>query len=139
VSGWRTYDQNGEMMDCVSFHLEAFPPSGPRTVPEVLQLLHAEEQRLISGTDDALPPFGPEMTQFVDEIKRQWPPRKDDPDSPWKVSPDWKPMTGGGTGFVIVWSRADEMYTAILEIAARTNVIIYNPQFGEVIIPPRLA
>ena len=47
-------------------------------------------------------------------------------------------MTGGGTGFAIVWSRADEMYTAVLEIAARTNVIIYDPQAGEVILPPGL-
>ena len=122
----------------VSFDLQAFPPSGPRTVPEVLQVLDAEEQRLITGTDDALPPFDREMTQFVDEIRRRWPSLEDHPESPWSVSPDWKPMTGGGTGFAIVWSRADEMYTAVLEIAARTNVIIYDPQAGEVILPPGL-
>ncbi len=88
----------------VSFHLQAFPPSGPRTVLEVRQLLDAEEQRLITGTDDSLPPFGPEMTQFVDEIRRRWPSLEDDPGSPWSVSPGWKPTTGGGTGFAIVWS-----------------------------------
>jgi hypothetical protein len=125
------------MMDRVGFHLYAFPSSGPRTYPEVLQLLHAEEQRLIVGADDALPPFGPEMTQFADEVRRRWLP--DHPDGPWQVSPDWKPMTGGGTGFVVLWSRVDEVYTAILEIAARTNVIIYDPQFGDVILPPGLA
>jgi hypothetical protein len=46
------------MKDRVSFDLQAFPPSDPRTVPEVRQLLDAEEQRLVSSTGDALPPFG---------------------------------------------------------------------------------
>jgi hypothetical protein len=123
----------------VSFDLNAFPPSGPRTVWEVRQLLDAEEQRLVTGADDPLPPFGPEMARFVDEIKRRWPSLEDDPDSsPWSVSPGWQPMTGGGTGCNIIWSRADEMYTAILEIAARANVIIYDPQVPEVILPPGL-
>ena len=119
----------------MSFDLQAFPPSGPRTLAEVRLLLDAEEQRLVTGTDEALPPFGPEMTQFIDEIIGRWPSGEDEPDSPWSVSPGWEPMTGGGTGFAIVWSRADEVYTAVLEIAARTNVIIYDPQAGEVILP----
>ena len=38
----------------MSFDLDAFPPSGPRTALEVGRLLDAEEQRLINGTDDAL-------------------------------------------------------------------------------------
>lgn len=122
----------------MSFDLQAFPPSGPRTVSEVRQLLDAEEQRLITGTDDRLPPLGPEMAPFVDEIKRRWPYLEDDPGSPWSVLPDCQPTTGGGTGFGVVWSRADEVYTAILEIAARANVIIYDPQLPEVILPPGL-
>jgi len=122
----------------VSFDLHAFPSAGPRTVLEVRQLLDAEEQRLVTGTGDPLPPFGPEMAWFVDEIKRRWPSLEDDPGSPWSVSPGWQPATGGGTGFAVVWSRADEMYTAILEIAAHANVIIYDPQVPEVVLPPGL-
>jgi hypothetical protein len=78
----------------VSFDLQAFPPSGPRTVSEVRRLLDAEERRLVTGTDDPLPPLGPEMTWFVDEIKRRWPSLQDDPGSPWSVSPDMQPATG---------------------------------------------
>jgi hypothetical protein len=101
--------------------------------------MDAEEQRLITTTHDALPPLGPEMVRFKDEIERRWRSLEDDPDgSPWSISPLWQPMTGGGTGFNIVWSRAHEMCTAILEIAARTNVIIYDPQVPEVILPPGL-
>jgi hypothetical protein len=122
----------------VSFDLQAFPPSGPRTVSEVRQLLDAEEQRLVTGIDDPLPPLGPEMAWFADEIKRRWPSLEDDPGSPWSVSPDWQPTTGGGTGFAIVWSRADEMDTAILEIAAHANVIIYDHQVPEVLLSPGL-
>ena len=122
----------------MSFDVQAFPPSGPRTVSEVHQLLDAEEQRWITGTDDRLPALGPEMAWFVDEIKRRWPSLEDDPGSPWSVSPDWQPTTGGGTGFAVVWSRADEMYTAILEIAAHANVIIYDSQVPEVVLPPGL-
>jgi hypothetical protein len=133
----RTHDQDRDDGP-VSFDLKAFPPSGPGTALEVRWLLDAEQQRLINETDDALAPFGSETTQFVDEIRRRWPSLEDNPDSPWSVSPDWKPMTGGGTGFAVAWSRADEMRTAILEIAARSNAIIYDPQAGEVILPPGL-
>jgi len=63
----------------VSFDLEAFPPSGPRPALEARRLLDAEEQRLINGTGDALHQFGPEMTQFVAEIRRRWPSLEDHP------------------------------------------------------------
>lgn len=45
-------------------------------------------------------------------------------------------MTGGGTGFTIVWPPANELCTAILEIAARTNVTITILKPGEAILPP---
>ena len=121
----------------MSFDLHAFPPSGPRTVAEVHQLLEAEEQRLLSGAGDVLPPPGPEMARFLGELERQWPSLVEDPDgSPWANCPLWFPVMGGGTAFGIRWSRADEMRKAILEIAARTNVIIYDRQIPEVISPP---
>ena len=122
----------------MSFDLHAFPPSGPRTVAEVLQLLEAEEQRLLSGAGDALSPQEPEMARFLDELEQRWPSLDEDPDaSPWSDSPLWFPTMGGGATFGISWSRADEMREAILEIAARTGVIIYDRQIPEVICPPR--
>src|SRR5712691_8905362 len=132
----------------VSFDLTAFPSTGPRTVPEVRQLLDDEEQRLVSeeqgptsATDDALAGPGPEMARFLDELGRRWPSLEDDPDrAPWSCSPLWQPTIGDqaieAIGMAIRWSRAEEMYTAIVEIAARTNVIIYDPQGPEVICPP---
>lgn len=41
----------------------------------------------------------------------------------WAGRDCWQP-TDGGTGLTILWSRAEEMRTAILEIATRTNAII---------------
>ncbi|HEY1914584.1 MAG TPA: hypothetical protein VGH27_03320 [Streptosporangiaceae bacterium] len=121
----------------MSFDLYAFPPAGPRTVSEVHQLLEDEEERLASEEGDVLPPPGPAMAQFLAELERRWPSLEDDPaGSPWSTWPLWQPMAGGGTGLNIAWSRADEVYTAVLEIAAGTKVIIYNPQDAEVIPPP---
>jgi hypothetical protein len=49
--------------------------------------------------------------------------RKEDPDgSPWSSWDCWQPTTDGGAGLTVLWSRAEEMRTAILEIATRTNV-----------------
>jgi hypothetical protein len=86
----------------VSFDLHAFPPSGPRTVAEVHQLLEAEEQRLVSGAGDVIPPPGPEMARFLNELERQWPSLEEDPDgSPWSNYALWFPVMGGGTAFGI--------------------------------------
>lgn len=118
----------------MSFDLLVFPSSGPTTVPEVHQLLDAEEQRLESHVDSTLPPPGPEMARFLDELERRWPSLEDDPDSsPWSSWPLWQPLTGGGTALNIAWSQAETMRTAILELAARVGVIIYDPQTDELI------
>jgi hypothetical protein len=132
----------------VSFDLIAFSPSGPRTVSDVRELLDAEEQRLVTGkpglangTDNAVVAAGPQMARFLDELNRRWPSLEEDPDSsPWSVSPLWQPAIGGqaieAIGMAIRWSRAEEVYTALVEIAADSNVIIYDQQTPEVICPP---
>ena len=113
----------------MSFDLLVFPPSGPATAAEVRRLLDAEEQRLISGADSALPPLGPEMARFMDEIKHRWPSPEDDPDgSPWTIEPGWEPSLGGGLGLAIKWSCPDSVLIAIFEVAGRTGVIVYDPQ-----------
>src|SRR5215470_13156769 len=120
----------------MSFDLLVFPPSGPATGAEVRRLLDAEEERLISGADTALPPLSPEMARFMDEIKHRWPSLDDDPDgSPWTIEHSWEPSLGGGLGLAIKWSCSDSVLIAIFEIAERTGVIIYDPQ-AEVVHRP---
>jgi hypothetical protein len=81
------------------------------------------------------------MGRFLDELERRWPSLEEDPyGSPWSCSPLWQPAIGGqaieAIGMAIRWSRTEKMYPAIVEIAAGSNVIIYDPQVPEVICPP---
>jgi len=127
------------MMGRVSFDLYAFPAPGPATVAEALQLLEADEAggclRFDSDTGERLPRPGPQMAKFIEELERRWPSLDDDPDSPWACWPLGAPIVGGGTGFNIRWSYAASVAPAIVEIAARHNVIIYDPQADQLIQP----
>jgi hypothetical protein len=118
----------------MSFDLRVYPPSGPTTLDEVDQLAEADEQAPI---DQEYPPPAPEMASFLTELERGWPSLEDDVEaSPWSSWPLWQPITGGGTDLNIRWPHAASMLAAILEIAARTNVIVFDPQSGQVILPP---
>lgn len=120
----------------MSFDLYVFPPSGPRTIEEVRRLLAQEERRLVQGDGSPLPPPGPQMARFLGELERRWPSLEEDPnDRPWSEWPLWQPTLGGGTGLAIRWSRAETMREAILDIAGSANVIVYDQQSDEVIIP----
>jgi hypothetical protein len=76
------------------------------------------------------------MATFMDELERRWPSLDGDRDSsPWASWPLWQPEAGGGTGLNISWSAVASVLPVILEIAGRTNVIIYDPQASQVINP----
>jgi hypothetical protein len=118
----------------MSFDLRAYPPSGPATLDEVYQLAAADEDAPI---DAEYPPPGPEMASFLAELERGWPSVQDGAEvSPWSCWPLWQPIAGGGTDLNIRWPHADSMLAAILEIAARTNVIVFDPQSEQVFLPP---
>jgi hypothetical protein len=119
----------------MSFDLLVYPPSGPATLDEVYQLKSAEED---APVDKDYPPPAPEMAIFLTELERGWPSPSDAGTSPWSSWPLWQPVTGGGTGLNIRWSNAVSMLAAILEIAARTNVIVFDQQSEQVILPPGL-
>jgi hypothetical protein len=122
----------------MSFDLYVFPPTGPATIPDVHRLMETEEDRLVNGTDSESPRSpSPEMTHFLDEVERRWPSPEADPDlRPWSSWPLWQPMEGAGTALNIRWSVSGSMIRDLLEIAARTRVIIYDPQGNELILPP---
>ena len=76
------------------------------------------------------------MARFLSELEQRWPSLDEDPDgSPWSTWPLWQPDAGGGTGLNIRWSYAASVMPEILKIAGRHNVIIYDPQAGQVIHP----
>jgi hypothetical protein len=111
---------------------------GPRSALEARQLLETrlEGLRFDSETRNRLPPPGPQMTRFMGELEQRWPSLDEDPDgSPWSSSPLWQPEAGGGRDSTSGWSYAASVMSEILEIAARHNVIIYDPQADQVIHP----
>lgn len=137
MHGWGPAQDDGR----VSFDLYAFPAPGPATIPEVRQLLEAEDAegtlRFDSETGEWLPRPGPQMARFVKMLERRWPSLEDDPDgSPWSSWPLWQPIADGGTALNIGWSYAASVLPAILQIAANTNVIIYDPQADRLTHPP---
>jgi hypothetical protein len=120
----------------MSFDLRVYPASGPTTLDEAHQLASADEDVAI---DEQFPPPAPEMASFLTELEQGWPSLEDDVEaSPWSCWPLWQPLTGGGTELNIRWPNAASMLAAILEIAARTNVIVFDPQSGQLILPPGL-
>jgi hypothetical protein len=124
----------------VSFDLYAFPTPGPATLPEVHRLIETDEPKDRWFDSDAgtwLPPPGPEMAVFMGELEDRWISMDDDDtdSSPWSSWPLWQPVAGGGTALNIRYSYAASMMPAILEIAAHTNVIIYDPQTNRLIQP----
>ena len=126
------------IIEIVSFDLYAFPSDGPRTISEVHKVWEAEEKRLLANeSDSSQPPDqpGPEMERFIGELETQWPSSDIDPDSsPWATWPLWQPV-GRGTALNIVWSHAATMQPAVVALARQCDVIIYDPQSGEVIVP----
>jgi len=123
----------------VSFDLYIFPAPGPMTVEEARQLLETEDPQFDTEAGAWLPPPGPEMAAFMDELERQWPSLDDDPDgSPWASWPLWQPVGGGGTALNVSWSFVDSTVPVILEIAAHANMVIYDPQPDELIRPGAL-
>ena len=110
----------------MSFDLRVYPPSGPATLDGVYQLADADEE---APSDEDRPAPSPEMASFLAELERGWPSSEDGFEaSPWSSWPLWQPITGGGTDLNIRWPHADTMLAAILEIAARTGVIVFDPQ-----------
>jgi len=114
--------------------------------------MEAEEERLSAGEGDytpddpeiagqlaelgTLPAPGSEMAQFLAELESRWPTLESDPDgSPWASSLLWQPMIGGGTGLNIVWSQAEAMRGDLVDLAGECNVIVYDPQSEEVVLP----
>ena len=119
----------------MSFDLYVFPPPGPTTIADAHRLIEAD-QDLDGRAPDVPARPDPEMASFLAELERRWPTLEEDVDaSPWSSSL-WHPDAGGGTELNISWPWAESMRPAILDIAARTKVTVYDPQADQLIRPP---
>lgn len=119
----------------MSFDLYVFPPPGPMTIADVHRLIEACEEPV--GRADGASQPSPEMAGFLTELERRWPTLEEDlAATPWSSSLP-EPEPGGGIELNIQWPRAQSMRSAIVEIAAVANVIVYDPQASELIRPPQ--
>jgi hypothetical protein len=98
------------------------PPADPDEPPSSL-LMSVAEMR-------AAPPPGPE---WAEEMQRK---RPSPEDSPWAatLSP-----TGSGIALSLTWSNVAAVAPEIVALAARANLIVYDPQEDRVFIPPALS
>lgn len=118
----------------MSFDLNVFPPTGPTTLGEIHRMQETDEGLEGSPGNDSSSP-DPEMAAFIAELERRWPTLEGDPSaSPWSSSL-WLPPAGAGTELNIQWQHAEAMRPAILKIAARANVIVYDPQADDLVMP----
>ena len=98
------------------------PPVDPDEPPDSL-LMSVAEMR-------AAPSPGPE---WAEEMRRK---RPSPEDSPWAatLSP-----TGSGIALSLTWSRVGAVAPEIVALAARANLLVYDPQDDRVFVPPALA
>jgi len=98
------------------------PPADPDEPPYSLLMSVAEMK--------SAPPPGPE---WAEEMRRKRPAPEN---SPWAatLSP-----TGSGITLSLTWSKVDAVAPEIVDLAARTNLLVYDPQDGRVFVPPALA
>jgi hypothetical protein len=57
-------------------------------------------------------------------------------DCPWSVSLD---IYGGAVLMSIVWSRVEEVQSFIRELAAKHDLVCFDPQNDELYLPPALS
>ncbi|MBO3743112.1 hypothetical protein [Actinoplanes flavus] len=69
----------------------------------------------------------PAVLRFYDELLDRFPALESDEDGVWSATPDRDDMIVAAS---CVWSRADEVGTAILELAARHGLVCYEPGYA---------
>ncbi len=92
-------------------------------------------------SDEPVGPLSSRLRAAVQECGARWPADNlpdSDVDSPWA---SW-PLAGDSAPPVIEvnirWEHASVMLPALLEIAERHEIVLYDPQQDEIHLPPRL-
>jgi hypothetical protein len=83
----------------------------------------------------------PGIEEFYTELTRRYPEIDDVPEEEVDKCP-WSLLLNRSGHHVVmsaVWSPADEIRSAALELAKKHNLILFDPQKGKVVWPPRPA
>ncbi|QDT35930.1 hypothetical protein [Stratiformator vulcanicus] len=96
--------------------------------------------RLIEGDPTAAPGF-PGVAAFFRELTSRYPPLEDCPaeaigDYPWAAGPTANARL---VSVSIRFAHLEEIYPALIELAAKHDLVMFDPQIPDVIDPPRLA
>jgi len=86
-------------------------------------------------------PLSSRMKAAIDECSARWPAYDeagDEIDAPWASWPLAGEVELPVVELNIRWSHAGSMLPALVEIAGRHGIILYDPQADELHLPPRL-
>ncbi|WP_143268726.1 hypothetical protein [Amycolatopsis vastitatis] len=117
----------------MSFDLVVWPASAVTTVEDA----DRKYEQLVTCEPESAA-VDPRAVAFHRELTARYPPRSSLPmgqraDSPWCCDPA---VVGEGVLMTIVWSAADTVSRFVRELAARHDLVCYDPEAGEVHSPP---
>jgi hypothetical protein len=98
------------------------PPADPDEPPISLMMSVAEMK--------SAPQAAPE---WLEEMRKKRPAPED---SPWAATLD---PHGSGIALSITWNMVETVAPVVVDLAARANLLVYDPQNSHVFVPPALA
>jgi hypothetical protein len=117
----------------VSFDMMLLDPDSVPTAEEIYDILESDEP-------DA--PLGARMRAVIDECSTRWPGEDtvgNWTEAPWASWPLARETAPPVIEVNIQWEHAKVMLPALIEIAGRHGIVLFDPQTSEVHLPARLA
>ena len=112
----------------MSFDLMLLDPDSAPTSEQIYQILES---------DESMAPLSRRMRAAIDECASRWP-GAGRADSPWASWPLADQTASSVIEINIQNEYADDMLPALVEIAGRHSIVLYDPQEDELHLPARL-
>jgi hypothetical protein len=124
----------------MSFDLAVWQDTGNDDTPPSDSEAREIYLQLCNGVCDERP-VAPGIEEFYNELTHRYPeidqvPEEDVDDCPWSALLD---RSSRHVTMSVVWSRADEIRSVVFELAKRYSLVLFDPQKGQVLLPPRPA
>jgi hypothetical protein len=116
----------------VSFDVFLLDPQTVPTVDEIYEVLESD------GPDR---PLSARLRAAIDECHARWPAYDDaghEVDAPWASWPLARDAEPPAIEVNIMWDHAATMLPALIDVARRHEIVLYDPQQGQLHLPPRL-
>jgi len=113
----------------VSFDLAVWEADHPLSAAEAANTFNA----LCEGEFE-FAPTSARIVSFLQEVNERWPDGNDD-NGPWASWPLESGLTPSGLVVNIVFSRADEVLTSFIQLAAKHGLVLYDPRTASRINP----